>query len=130
MPLECEGPPLQEDSYTANENTTDSIDVVRHRRPGWFPGRGRYLVGPAARYTLNRRWLSPLAREAADAAGLGEQCRNPYRSILVRAVEVVYAVEEALRLIETYEPPTRPAVVPSELTIIRILPCRKLASLV
>ncbi|RZU53546.1 coenzyme F420-reducing hydrogenase alpha subunit [Krasilnikovia cinnamomea] len=72
--------------------------------------RGRYLVGPAARYTLNRRWLSPLAREAADAAGLGEQCRNPYRSILVRAVEVVYAVEEALRLIDAYEPPARPAV--------------------
>ncbi|BFU45594.1 Ni/Fe hydrogenase subunit alpha [Krasilnikovia sp. MM14-A1004] len=72
--------------------------------------RGRYLVGPAARYTLNRRWLSPLAREAADAAGLGEECRNPYQSILVRAVEVVYAVEEALRLIDEYEPPARPAV--------------------
>ncbi|GAB1692673.1 Ni/Fe hydrogenase subunit alpha [Krasilnikovia sp. M28-CT-15] len=73
-------------------------------------GRGRYLVGPPARYTLNRQWLSPLARQAADAAGLGEQCRNPYRSIGVRAVEVVYAVEEALRLIEQYEPPARPAV--------------------
>jgi coenzyme F420-reducing hydrogenase alpha subunit len=46
-----------------------------------------------------------VARQAADAAGLGTECRNPYRSILVRAVEVVYAVEEALRLIERYEPP-------------------------
>jgi sulfhydrogenase subunit alpha len=73
-------------------------------------GRGRYLVGPAARYTLNRQWLSPLALEAAGVAGLGAECRNPYRSILVRAVEVVYAVEEALRLIEAYEPPTRPFV--------------------
>ena len=71
-------------------------------------GRGRYLVGPAARYTLNRQWLSPVAREAADAAGLGADCRNPYRSILVRAVETVYAVDEALRLIERYEPPARP----------------------
>ncbi len=73
-------------------------------------GRGRYLTGPAARYTLNRRWLTPLARQAADEAGLGEHCRNPYRSIVVRAVEVVLAVEEALRLIEAYEPPARPFV--------------------
>ena len=68
-------------------------------------GRGRYLTGPTARYTLNRQWLSPVARQAADEAGLGAECRNPYRSILVRAVEVVYAVDEALRLIERYEPP-------------------------
>jgi sulfhydrogenase subunit alpha len=73
-------------------------------------GRGRYLVGPAARYTLSRRWLTPLARAAADEAGLGEECRNPYRSIVVRAVEVVYAVEEALRIIEGYRPPRRPAI--------------------
>jgi sulfhydrogenase subunit alpha len=73
-------------------------------------GRGHYLVGPAARYTLNREWLSPLARQAADAVGLGDHCRNPYRSILVRAVETVYAVEEALRIIEEYEPPQRPYV--------------------
>jgi coenzyme F420-reducing hydrogenase alpha subunit len=70
-------------------------------------GRGRHLTGPAARYTLSRQWLSPVARQAADVAGLGAECRNPYRSILVRAVEVVYAVEEALRLIEGYEPPAR-----------------------
>jgi coenzyme F420-reducing hydrogenase alpha subunit len=73
-------------------------------------GRGRYLVGPAARYTLSRQWLSPLAREAADAAGLGAECRNPYRSIQVRAVEVVHAVEEAIGIIERYEPPARPYV--------------------
>jgi len=68
-------------------------------------GRGRYLTGPTARYNLSRQWLSPVARQAADEAGLGAECRNPYRSILVRAVEVVYAVDEALRLIERYEPP-------------------------
>jgi sulfhydrogenase subunit alpha len=73
-------------------------------------GRGRYLVGPAARYTLNRQWLSGSAGQAADAAGLGAECRNPYRSIVVRAVETVYAVEEAIRLIDEYEPPRRPYV--------------------
>jgi coenzyme F420-reducing hydrogenase alpha subunit len=73
-------------------------------------GRGRYLVGPVARYTLNGQWLSPAARQAADAAGLGAQCRNPYRSVVVRAVETVHAVEEAIRLIDAYEPPQHPYV--------------------
>ena len=73
-------------------------------------GGGRYLTGPLARYALGSRWLSPLAREAARAAGLGEACDNPFRSIVVRAVETVYAIEEALRLIAAYEPPGRPAV--------------------
>lgn len=39
---------------------------------------------------------------------VGETCRNPFRSIVVRAVGVVYAVEEALRIIETYQRPTQP----------------------
>ena len=73
-------------------------------------GRGRYLAGPAARYTINGHLLSPLAQEVARGVGLGPRCDNPYRSILVRAVEVVYAVEEALRLIDAYEPPDPPAV--------------------
>ena len=69
-----------------------------------------YLTGPLARYTLNGEQLSPIAREAATAAGLGETCRNPFRSIVVRAVEIVYAVDEALRIIGQYERPELPAV--------------------
>jgi coenzyme F420-reducing hydrogenase alpha subunit len=72
-------------------------------------GRGAYLVGPLARYSLNFDRLSPLAQEAARAAGLGESCNNPYRSIVVRAVETLYACDEALRLIEGYREPERPA---------------------
>ncbi|MGB8209684.1 MAG: Ni/Fe hydrogenase subunit alpha [Mycobacterium sp.] len=71
---------------------------------------GRYLTGPLARYSLNSSALSPVARQAADDAGLGAQCRNPFRSIVVRAVEVVYAIEEALRIIDDYERPSRPFV--------------------
>lgn len=72
--------------------------------------RGAYLVGPLARYSLNFDRLSPLAQEAARAAGLGETCTNPYRSIVVRAIETLYACDEALRLIEGYREPERPAV--------------------
>ncbi len=66
-----------------------------------------YLVGPLARYSLNFDRLSPLAQEAARAAGLERTCHNPYRSIIVRAVETLYAVDEALRVIEAYEEPDR-----------------------
>ena len=72
--------------------------------------RGAYLVGPMARYALNRDRLPVEVRALADEAGLEPTCRNPFRSILVRAVEVVYACGEALRLIADYEPPARPFV--------------------
>ena len=70
----------------------------------------RHLTGPLARYSLNSSLLSPIARQAAADAGLGAECRNPFRSIVVRAVEVVYALEEALRIIDGYERPSRPFV--------------------
>ncbi|MEU6810087.1 nickel-dependent hydrogenase large subunit [Streptomyces sp. NPDC046831] len=75
----------------------------------------RYLTGPLARYAISGRWLHPVAAEAARDAGLGDPvtgavCDNPFRSIVVRAVEVVHAVEEALRIIDGYERPSRPAV--------------------
>ena len=68
-------------------------------------GAGAYLVGPLARYNLNADRLTPRAAAAAKAAGLGKEERNPYRSIIVRAVEIVYAAEEALRLLERYRAP-------------------------
>jgi sulfhydrogenase subunit alpha len=71
---------------------------------------GTYLTGPLARYTLNSGWLPPLAAGAAAAAGLGDGCRNPFRSIIVRAVEVVCAIEEAIRLIDAYQPPATASV--------------------
>ncbi len=72
--------------------------------------RGPYAVGPLARYNLNFDKLSPLAQEIARQAGLGPVCLNPFQSILVRGVEVVYACDEALRLIDRYEEPDRPAI--------------------
>ena len=73
--------------------------------------RGAYLVGPMARYAVNRDRLPAEVQALADEAGLDRVCRNPFRSILVRAVEIVYACGEALQLIADYEPP-RPFVSP------------------
>jgi coenzyme F420-reducing hydrogenase alpha subunit len=71
--------------------------------------RGAYFAGPLARYNLNFDLLTPLAREMAREAGLGPVCLNPFQSIIVRAVELLYAVEEALAIIATYEKPDKPA---------------------
>jgi coenzyme F420-reducing hydrogenase alpha subunit len=97
--------PSQYDEHIVEEHVEHSTAL--HSR--LVDGR-RYLVGPLARYALNRDRLSPAAREAADAAGLELVCRNPFRSIVVRAVEILYALDEALRLLAAYEPPDPPAV--------------------
>jgi sulfhydrogenase subunit alpha len=77
-----------------------------HARLG---GRDPYLTGPLARYAISSAMLPPLAAEAAAGAGLGPVCNNPFRSIVVRAVELVFACDEALSLVESYEPPEPPA---------------------
>jgi coenzyme F420-reducing hydrogenase alpha subunit len=73
-------------------------------------GRGEYFVGPMARYSLNYDKLTPQAKAAADSVKLGKTVNNPFKSIIVRAVEVVFACEEALRIIENYEMPDNPAI--------------------
>ena len=72
--------------------------------------RGSYLCGPLARWALAADRLSPLAREAAADVGLDPAERNPFRSIVVRCVELVYAADEALRIIADYEEPDAPAI--------------------
>ena len=81
------------DDHVIEEHVPHSNALHAH-----LAGGRRYLTGPLARYSLSSQWLSPLARDAAAEAGLGPACGNPFRSIIVRAVEVVYAIEEALRL--------------------------------
>ncbi len=76
-----------------------------HALQSTHAGHGAYLVGALARYSLNFERLSPLAQATAQSVGLYPICRNPYKSILVRSIEVVYALDEALRIIESYQPP-------------------------
>lgn len=86
-------------------------DQVRHSTSltGAFRGRP-YHVGPLARYSLNFEQLTPEAARIARELGLEPPVCNPFRSIAVRAVELVVAFEEALRLVRSYEPPHPPAV--------------------
>jgi sulfhydrogenase subunit alpha len=73
-------------------------------------GAGAYFVGPLARFNLNFEQLSPLAQAEARNAGLTPMVKNPFKSIIVRAVEILHVVDEAAALIEAYEEPEEPAV--------------------
>jgi sulfhydrogenase subunit alpha len=77
---------------------------------GFQKGVGPYHVGPLARFNLNYDRLSPVARQAAESVKLKPPVNNPFKSIVVRAVETVYAIAEAIRIIEQYEQPARPMV--------------------
>ncbi|MDR3440892.1 Ni/Fe hydrogenase subunit alpha [Telmatospirillum sp.] len=72
-------------------------------------GTSPYMLGPLARYAINHDRLSERARAAARSAGLGPVVLNPFRSIIVRAVEMLQACEDALALVEGYDEPDRPA---------------------
>lgn len=98
-------PTRQFEKYVVEERIGGSVT-----RRATLAGRGRYLTGPVARYALNSHLLSPLAAQAATAAKLQETFHNPFRAIVIRAVETVYALEHALDLIEEYEPPAAPFV--------------------
>jgi coenzyme F420-reducing hydrogenase alpha subunit len=69
-----------------------------------------YMVGPLARFNLNFNRLSPAAQSVAREVGVTIPIRNPFMSLLVRAVETVDAFEEAIALIRAYTPPDPPRV--------------------
>lgn len=69
-----------------------------------------YLVGPLARLNLNHGHLSTLAKQVFAETGLSLPLRNPFHGIVARSVEILHAIDEAVRLIDRYEPPAAPAV--------------------
>lgn len=98
-------------------DVTEWPDVFEETQVEWsnalharIKQRGSYHVGPMARYSLNRSQLTPRAADEADRAGLGPICTNPFKSIIVRGVELIFAFEEALRIIADYEEPASPSV--------------------
>jgi coenzyme F420-reducing hydrogenase alpha subunit len=76
-----------------------------------LPTGRAYLTGPLARFNLCREQLSPAARGLADELGLELPCRNPFKMIIVRAIEMAHAFEEALEIIDSHAP-NGPARVP------------------
>jgi coenzyme F420-reducing hydrogenase alpha subunit len=59
---------------------------------------------------LNGDRAPPLVKDAAAATGIPFPNRNPYVGIVARSLEVLLACDEALRIIDAYEPSPKPAV--------------------
>ncbi|GCE30116.1 Ni/Fe hydrogenase subunit alpha [Dictyobacter alpinus] len=93
------------DDYFVEEQVPYSTALYSH-----IKGRGAYFTGPMARYNLNFERLSPLAQQTALSAGLQRVCTNPFKSIIVRSIEILYAFDEALRIIEHYRMPEQVAL--------------------
>ncbi|MGE4297140.1 MAG: Ni/Fe hydrogenase subunit alpha [Desulfovibrionaceae bacterium] len=59
-----------------------------------------YMVGALARFNLNHALLTPIAKAVAAKVGLKAPCYNPYYNNLAQLVEVVYSVEDSIRIID------------------------------
>jgi coenzyme F420-reducing hydrogenase alpha subunit len=93
------------DDHFLEEHVERSNALHSRRRGG-----GAYLCGPLARFSLNGGSLTPLTLEAARDAGVEPPSADAFRSIVVRSLELVYACDEALRLVAAYEQPDAPFV--------------------
>jgi coenzyme F420-reducing hydrogenase alpha subunit len=87
---------------------TETQVAHSHALHSSFGSRDSYLVGPLARFNLNRSRLTPRARQASEEAGLKGPCHNPFQSIIIRCVEIVHACEAAIEIVQSYEPPPSP----------------------
>jgi coenzyme F420-reducing hydrogenase alpha subunit len=116
-----------EDEYPFNEGPIrssrglhiEASDFERHFTEGQVPystalhstlNGESYLAGPSARLHLNEPNLSPLAKYAWEETRIGLPILNPFNSVVARSVEIVFALEEALRVIRSYEMPRSPSV--------------------
>jgi sulfhydrogenase subunit alpha len=69
-----------------------------------------YLVGPLARLNLNHDRLPEPVKLLLAESGLVLPSRNLFHSLLARAVEILLALHEALRLLDVYRVPDSPWV--------------------
>jgi coenzyme F420-reducing hydrogenase alpha subunit len=97
--------PSEYDDHFVEEHVERSNALHSRRADG-----STYLCGPLARFALGGDRLSATARELAVEVGIDRLGRDAFRSIVVRSVELVFACEEALRLIRDYDEPDAPAV--------------------
>jgi len=72
-----------------------------------------YLVGPLARLNLNRQSLPPAVLQPLEQTGIALPSGNMFHSIVARAAEILFAVTEAIRILEA-SPDTDPAWVAVE----------------
>lgn len=82
-----------QERHVAHSNALHSVMLPQERE---------YLVGPLARWNLCFEQLPPLTKAEAERARIPWPCRNNFQSIAIRAVEVIAAFEEAIRIVTGY----------------------------
>jgi len=89
--------------YEANfkEEHVERANALQGRRTNGAP----YFVGPLARFNNSFEKLSAGAKKAAKIAGIEPGVSNPFKGILVRMVETVWALEESIKIIKAYKKP-------------------------
>jgi sulfhydrogenase subunit alpha len=70
-----------------------------HTRKG-----GSYMVGPLARLNLNHSRLGKTCQSLLKELKIQFPIRNPFQNLLARSIELVEAYEDAIRLINEYNP--------------------------
>jgi coenzyme F420-reducing hydrogenase alpha subunit len=104
-----EGEVLSSELGTVPEAEYDSVFLERHVQHSsalhsLTEEDGSYLVGPLARLNLNHEQLGPEAQAALNALDEPLPLRNPYKSLLARAVEIVEVCSQALAIIRDFDP--------------------------
>ena len=90
------------DGHFAERHEPHSTALFSHYR-----GQA-YLVGPLARLNLNHDRLPESVGRLLAESGLVLPSRNLFHSLLARAVEILLALHEALRLLDDYRVPDSP----------------------
>jgi coenzyme F420-reducing hydrogenase alpha subunit len=106
--------PLNEGHVVASSGLDIPVDEYerhfeeRHRQQStalhsvMLPDEQHYLVGPLSRVNLCFDQLTPIARREAEASSIDWPSSNNFHSIVARAIEVVFAYEEAIRIVKSY----------------------------
>jgi len=103
-------PMEQYEDHFAERHVKQSTALHSVRLPGETP----YLVGPLARVNLCFDQLSPTARRAAESCGVEWPCRNNFKSIVARAIELIHACDEAVAIVKDYNHEPTPSRVAFE----------------
>ncbi len=88
------------EEYFKEEHMPYSTTLHTH-----YDGNKTIFTGPLARFNLNFEQLSPNTRDLANRINLTPGTNNPFKSLLVRMVEIFYACEEAISQIDNYKYP-------------------------
>lgn len=105
--LSSSGLDIAEGSYEAYFVESQSP----HSTALWSHLNGQdYLVGPLARINLNHHLLPDFLQKLLQKIGKPFPSQNMFHSMLARGVEICFALDEAVKLLENYEQPEKSAV--------------------